>query len=757
MMEHTQPSGVEEDVRNDLVAATKDLVQATLRNLILATCGVYLLCYYLAFASEIVHFDSGYSAITILVLLSAGFALWLLPRHLMVAQVVWQGGLALSITLALYISRQPEVMFLYTLLPLLAAITVGWQAGILAEVVVIGLVLGIAASSWMPPVPAGYVLATVVGGTYGVLLGWTVIHTLLTATHWSLFYAERAQQKVQEAYQQRVELKQTQEDLVHANQELARLSERLEVMYRMAEEARRAKEEFVANVSHELRTPLNMIIGFSQLITQSPHIYGARLPPALLADITAIQRNSQHLARLVDDVLDLSQIEAGRMALSKEWASPAAIVEEAVQVVRPLFESKGLYLEMDVSPHLPSIFCDVTRIRQVVINLLSNAGRFTEQGGVRVRVWQEGETLLFSVADTGPGIPPEAQQRLFEPFQQVDSSIRRLYGGSGLGLSISKRFVEMHGGNMKLESQVGVGTTITFTLPLKVPPPAISAEGGSVKRWFSPYTTIDYRLRTRRSRAPAPVVTPRFVLLGADEALRRFFARYGEDVEWVPVPDLNAAVGELNRSPARALIANIPPSERSPALMSQLAGLPHHTPAVVCWIPGHDEAARQLGVARYLVKPVSRETLLSVLDEIGVGIRRVLLVDDEPEILQLFTRMLFSAGRGYEVLQARNVQRALALLREHRPDVVLLDLVMPEMDGFQFLHKMREDPAVREIPVVVISSRDPSGEPIVSDALTVVRGGGISGRDLLACAQAISEILLSAPPALPAPPETPAL
>jgi len=756
MMEYTQPIGVE-DVRNDLVTATKDLVQTTLRNLILATCGVYLLCYYLAFASEVVHLDSGYSAITVLVLLSTGFALWLLPRRLLAAQVVWQSGLALSITLALYISRQPEVMFLYTLLPLLAAITVGWQAGVLAEAAIIGLVLWIASSAWMPPVPAGYVLATVVSGAYGVLLGWTVIHTLLTATHWSLFYAERAQQKVQEAYQQRVELKQTQEDLLHANQELARLSERLEVMYRMAEEARRAKEEFVANVSHELRTPLNMIIGFSQLITQSPQIYGARLPPALLADITAIQRNSQHLARLVDDVLDLSQIEAGRMALSKEWTSPAAIVEEAVQVVRPLFESKGLSLETDVSPHLPGIFCDVTRIRQVVINLLSNAGRFTEQGGVRVRVWQEDETLLFSVADTGPGIPPEAQQRLFEPFQQADSSIRRLYGGSGLGLSISKRFVEMHGGDMRLESQVGVGTTITFTLPLKIPPPAISAESGNVRRWFSPYTAIDYRLRTRRSRAPAPTVTPRFVLLGADETLRRFFARYGEDVEWVPVPDLNAAVGELNRSPARALIANIPPSERSPALMSQLASLPHHTPAVVCWIPGQGEAARQLGVARYLVKPVSREALLSVLDELGVGIRRVLLVDDEPEVLQLFTRMLFSAGRGYEVLQARNVQRALALLRERRPDVVLLDLVMPEMDGFQFLHEMRKDPAVREIPVVVISSRDPSGEPIVSDVLTVVRGGGISGRDLLACAQAISEILLSAPPARPAPPETPAV
>jgi CheY-like chemotaxis protein len=178
-----------------------------------------------------------------------------------------------------------------------------------------------------------------------------------------------------------------------------------------------------------------------------------------------------------------------------------------------------------------------------------------------------------------------------------------------------------------------------------------------------------------------------------------------------------------------------------PASRDQLASLPYRTPAVACWVPGEDETARRLSVVRYLVKPISRETLLSTLEGLGEGVKSVLLVDDQPEALQLFARMLSSAERGYRVLRAENGQRALSLLRQRRPDVMLLDLIMPGMDGFQVLQEKRQDPAIQDIPVVVISARDPTGEPIVSDMLTVTRGGGLSVRDLLACIQAVSEIL----------------
>jgi signal transduction histidine kinase/CheY-like chemotaxis protein len=544
---------------------------------------------------------------------------------------------------------------------------------------------------------------------------------------------------MEDAREQRMELKQTQEDLIQANRELARLTDRLKAMHQVAEEARRAKEEFVANVSHELRTPLNMIIGFSEVITQSPRVYGDKLPPALLADITAIQRNSQHLSKLVDDVLDLSQIEAGRMALSKEWALMQEIVDAAVLAVQPLFDSKGLYLETEIPDNLPSVFCDSTRIRQVVLNLLSNAGRFTEQGGVRVKVQREKDALVTSVSDTGPGIALEDQQKLFEPFQQVDGSLRRRHGGSGLGLSISKQFVEMHGGKVGLESEVGAGTTISFTIPLGVPPPATSIDGGAAARWFSPYQ--QYEPRSRRSRAPAPALLPRFVLLEKGEAMQRLFSRYLAGFEVVAVPDIESAARELDHSPAQALIVNVPLFREMPVPMNQLGDLPYSTPTVACWVPGEDNAAQQLGVVHYLVKPVAREELVQAVKELGENVRDVLIVDDNPEALQLFARVLSSEYPSYRVLRASNGQQALDMLRQRQPDLMLLDLMMPGMDGFQVLREKNQDPSIRDIPAIVISAKDPTGEPIVSDTLTVTRSGGLSVRDLLDCIQAVSNVL----------------
>ena len=788
----------------DLISAVTELLQMTSRILILATGGVYLAWYFLGMEGR-GKLAVRLAPITMVVVLASALALWLLSRRLLLAQAIWQAGLAAAIALALYVSRVPEVAFLYVLLPLLTTVTVNWLGGLLAEGVVIALLWWVSRSSSMPVLSSGYGAAIVIGGAFTGLLGWGVTHSLLTVTQWSIFSFGQARQKVEEARDQRVELRQIQEDLIHANRELARLSDRLKAMYQVAEEARQAKAEFVANVSHELRTPLNMIIGFSEMIPRSSRVYQVKLPPPLLSDIAAIHRNSQHLARLVDDVLDLSQVEAGRVALSKEWTSLHEIVEEAIQVVRPLFESKGLYLETDIPAAVSPLFCDGTRIRQVVINLLSNAGRFTEWGGVRVSVQPRKEDVVISVADTGPGIPLADQERVFEPFQQLDGSIRRQHGGSGLGLSISRRFVEMHGGKMWLESpstelrtgpstelrasipptplrygvlaqsqardsawehcagrtgpstglragERDVGTTLTFCLPYN-PSLNTALDSDDVMRWFSPYH--QHETRTRRSKAPVPTVVPRFVLLEQGETLKRLFERYLDDVELVSARDADEAIRELGRSPAQALVVNAPGLVTAPTLLDRLGDLPWNTPAVACWVPGEDETAKQLGVVHYLIKPITVETLLLTLEPLEAS--TVLLVDDQPEALQLFTRMLALAECGYRVLQATNGHRALALLRERQPDVMLLDLIMPGMDGFQVLREKSQDESIRDIPVVVITSRDPSGEPIVSDTLTVARGDGLSVRDLLSCIQAVSEILApQGPPDGRGHPETPA-
>ena len=725
----------------ELAEVAGDLMHATLRTLVFASGGLGLVWYMIANFTDWWVNVPGISVVLVVILVPSVLALRLARDYLLGAQILWLIGVAAGITAGFLLFRRPAIAFLYMLLPLAASVTTFWLAGLITEGVIIGLVWWLSMSWPVLSLLQGDGLVIVIGGAAAAALGWGVTHALLTATEWALFSFQQARQEIEEAREQRVELGQIQEDLVLANQELSLVSDRLRVMKRIADGARRAKEEFVANVSHELRTPLNMIIGFSEMIMQMPQVYGGKMSQALLADITAINRNSQHLSRLVDDVLDLSQIDAGRMALSREWVSLSEIVEEAVQTVGALFESKRLHLKTEAPDDLPTVFCDRTRIRQVVINVLSNSGRFTERGGVLISVKQEQREIVVSITDTGPGIAPEDQERLFEPFQQLDSSIRRRHGGSGLGLSISKRFVEMHGGRIWMESVVGKGTTIFFSLPIEQYSPIMLDRSDDAQRWFNPYDGVEYRLRTRRSKAPVPEVAPRYVIVERGRTLQRLFSRYLPDMDIVAAEAVDTAIAELSRSPAQALVLNIPPCADTPELARQLMDLPFRTPAVTCWVPGEDEAARQMGAEKYLVKPVSRETVLATIDGFGGDVRTVLLVDDDQEVLRLFTRMISSFERGYRILQATDGERALDLMQNRQPDLVLLDLIMPGMDGRQVLEEKSKNPSIRDIPVVVVSSRDPSGDLVMSDRLTVAAGGRFTANSLLACIQAVSGVL----------------
>lgn len=561
-----------------------------------------------------------------------------------------------------------------------------------------------------------------------------IYYPVRQVAQWSWHYFQQAQRFLEEARDRQVELKQALDELARANQQLTRLNIQAQRLRQVAEDARLAKEQFVANVSHELRTPLNMIIGFSEMIVQSPETYGGKIPPALLADLTIIYRNAQHLAALVDDVLDLSQIEADQMALSREYVSFREIVEAATIAVRPLFESKGLYLIAEIPDDLPPVFCDRTRIREVLLNLLSNAGRFTERGGVQIRCWQQGNDLMVAVADTGSGIAAKDLSKLFQPFQQVDASIRRRYGGTGLGLFISRRFIELHGGKIWVESEEGKGTTFFFRIPFTPSAPV----GSDFARWLHPHW--EYVERTRPSTAPKAVVRPRFVVLEAGNVLQRLLTRYLDGAEIVSVTSLEEALRELSTNPSQALLIN--DISVSGALQRlERAALPYDTLVMICSVPGTCESAGALGVSEYLVKPISRDALLSALDRLKINGKTILIVDDEPDALRLFRRMLTSAKRDYRVLRARDGREALKLLREQRPDVMVIDLVMPNMDGFQLLEIKGQDPTLRDIPTIVVSARDPAGQPIVSNALAVVCRNGLSAHRLLTCIKMLSETL----------------
>ena len=512
-----------------------------------------------------------------------------------------------------------------------------------------------------------------------------------------------------------------------------------------ADEARRAKEEFVANVSHELRTPLNMVIGFTQMIVDAPEAYSSHLPAALVADLNVILRNSQHLSNLIDDVLDLSQIEAGQMALTRENVAIREIVEAAMLAVRPLFDSKKLYLRAEIPADLPSLFCDRTRVREVLLNLLSNAGRFTERGGVTVRSWQQAQDLLVSVSDTGRGIAAADMTRLFQPFQQGDSSIRRRYGGTGLGLSISKRFIELHDGDIKVESVEGMGTTFTFRLPLTSPAPLAQSPGSGIRAWPPAGLGI-------------PAAHCSFDCAedgGASEAGRDGPQPHGPEAAQ-PLPprrrdprrdDMEEAVNAMARLSGQALLINDVSPETALRLLQQ-SPLPDALPALICSLPPMHRSADALGAADYLIKPVAREALLGALAALDLPGKTILVVDDEPDARRLFWRMLATAEQGYRVLVAMDGRQALQVMQEEHPDAVLLDLVMPQMDGFQVLAAKNAIPALRDIPVVVVSAQDPAGQPVVSNFLTIARSGGLSLRQLLECIGAAVNILSPLPDGL---------
>ena len=265
-------------------------------------------------------------------------------------------------------------------------------------------------------------------------------------------------------------------------------------------------------------------------------------------------------------------------------------------------------------------------------------------------------------------------------------------------------------------------------------------QGNQAQRWFHPHDAHNYNVRTRRTKAPTLEPAPRIMLVEQGEALRRLFDRHLPDVEILGMPTVNEAIEQLQNAPAQGVIINTPPVQETAEANDQLANLPFGTPAITCWIPSGDEAFRQLGAMDYLVKPVTRDKLLAALATQEEQVKTVLLVDDDPETLRLFSRMIASAEQKYHILQASDGSRALDLMRTRHPDIVFLDLIMPQMGGMQVLLEKQEDPTIQPIPTIVLSSTDPRGRFDIGTTLTV-RCGALSPHSLITVMQKITEIL----------------
>jgi len=582
-----------------------------------------------------------------------------------------------------------------------------------------------------------------VGLVWGTLLiTWMGMRPLQEALAWAATSYQEARRRAEEAEQHRGELGRTLKSLNDAYEHLERLTMELERARREAEQARALKARFASYISHELRTPLNLIVGFSEMIVKAPQTYGGEiLPPAYRGDVEAIYQSARHLSTLINDILDLSQIDAHRMALDRDDVMLGDVIHEAADIVRAAYAEKGLWLRVEVPDDLPILFLDRTRIRQVLINLFGNALRFTVQGGVtvRARLVANGAAngaaneVVVEVSDTGVGISPEHLPTIFHDFYQAHPPSVGAGEGSGLGLAVAKRFVEMHGGWMKVESQVGQGSTFYFGLPTGSVPEGWLASG-------------EGRLGTRfAGRDTLPAVA---VLEGAPW-LTRVLQRYLDGYRVVSLPSIDAAHRPGPWSNATALVipdvGEVDGSYKLPPAGERVAGLP----VVYCSLRGSREAMSQLGVCDYLYKPVTRERLQQVLSrwQEARSEQTILIVDDDQNMVRLLSRMIHSFSRRYRVLRAYDGVTALSLMRQQRPDLVLLDLLMPEMDGYTVLQRMRHEDDLREVPVIVVTARGmQEDEAVVAGMFGLLRDGGFPAGEMIRCLKAVLDNLSPLPP-----------
>jgi signal transduction histidine kinase/CheY-like chemotaxis protein len=675
-----------------------------------------------------------------------GLSLALIPLALAAwLASVWRPALGrwvtlLSLPAAIYaaslILELPQALILAALPVALATPLVSFGASVflaLAQTVALLLVPTLQPALADMPTLAVAILATwsALGATYATH---RPVHQLLA---WVEDYFNRGQHFLEEARDRQAQLEQTLEAFATANRQLALANQRTTALREVAEEAQRAKTAFVANVSHEFRTPLNMIIGLVDLMVESPEIYAVVLPPDMRQDLQVIHRNCEHLSHLIDDVLDLTRIEAGRLALHRERVALSGIIEASVTAVRPLLEKKQVAAHIHVPGDLPDIYCDRTRVQQVILNLISNAARFTDHGHVTIEILHQDDHVRISVQDTGAGIPPEDTNTIFEPFDQG-----RLWhgrGGSGLGLSISRRFVELHGGRMWLESQLGVGTTFYFTLPVSPPIAPLARPGHAIVPdwvWREP------AVQASRASYSDQLTRPRLILCDPTGDLHAWFDRHTETFECVHTQNALQVADALALAPANAILVNSPDPDGLWPQIRHLQTLTRDTPIIGCSIPRTLERAATAGALGYLVKPVTRASLTAALSLAPTPPRDILIVDDDPDVLQLFTRMLNLHDPSLRISTAASAGAALEHLRTEPPDLMLLDVIMPDADGWELLATLRGDPTLPRVATLLVSAQDPADRPPISPFIAATIGDGLPLGRLLRCTRELSTTLL---------------
>lgn len=562
----------------------------------------------------------------------------------------------------------------------------------------------------------------------GLFVAFILRKTLLTALEWAWSSQQRSDRLLREARDHRAEASRAFKSLDIAYSIQSKIQDELLWARQEADEARQMKERFAANISHELRTPLNLILGFSEVMYKSPETYGnISWTPTLRRDIYQIYRSSEHLLEMIDDVLDLSRDDFLGYSLYKEPVPIRKTILEAVEIGRDLFAGSAVALETDLAPALPTLDIDVTRIRQVVLNLLKNARSFTAQGYVRVSARTEAERVIIAVKDTGQGIPQDKVHAIFDEFYQVDESRLRKRQGAGLGLAICKRLVEAHDGSIWVQSQEGVGTEFSFALPLPNKRfRALRLSGSDVGQVLQPASR------------------PCLLVVDSDPVIVKLIARRLGDLEVVQVEDASLVEEWISRyRPCAVVVNTFPDPTRTISLKGNFS-----VPVIQVSLPSQAWLAQELGIAESLTKPVTSSQLLESMARHDRA-RDVLIVDDDREFVQLICRYLQSSGREYNVRCAYDGDEGWRSLCQQAPDLLLLDVIMPGRDGFQVIEEMKRSPSLATTEVVLITGThfEKSLQEKFESQMHVQMRGGLSYTQILACIRALVDLSRPVAPA----------
>jgi signal transduction histidine kinase/CheY-like chemotaxis protein len=583
-----------------------------------------------------------------------------------------------------------------------------------ASLIAGGLFLGFASLL----VQTGYVDYPVQGLAFFILLvivlSQSTLKTVWVLLNWYLYTFAKSNALLEETRMHRAELLRTLKSLEIARETQQRLQTQLIYAQQQADEARKMKERFASNISHELRTPLNIIVGFTEIMHVTPEVYGTvNFPPKLQQDIYQIHRNSRHLLDMIDDVLDLSHIELTQFSLNFEPTNLAKFLQDTGELVSYLFNGKPIEFIVKIADDLPEIQIDRTRIRQVIINLLNNAQRFTMTGSVTFSVYADEKDVVFEVLDTGIGIPKDQLQLIFEEFFQVDYSLSRSTGGAGLGLAITRRFVEAHNGHLRVESEEGVGSTFTFTLP--IPP------------------RTNYPLARKSAEINFETV---WLVIDSDPYISKLIVRHTEGASIIPIENLDQLNDALHRYSPQGIIFNNPWDMAIPDCLNDSA-----IPVVICSLPSTTHLVAKLGVNACLAKPILPQQLVQRL-ELYPAAKTILVIDDDVGVVQLVQRTIENRFPNLIVQRAYDGMQACEAMKLAAPDLILLDLAMPTMNGFEVISVLKATPQLQNIPVILLTA----SKYIYSDSetygnLRIHRDGGLKPTEVLTLLNIVTQTI----------------